>query len=358
VDKDGELLHEKLRDTIRVALRALDNVIDLNFYPTEAARCSNLRHRPVGLGIMGLQNALYKKDLSFASHEAIEFNDEFMEALAFYAYEASSDMAAERGTYDSYKGSKWDRGLLPEDTLDMLERERGVPVDVPRGGKMDWEQLSERIATQGMRNSNVLAIAPTATISNIMCTTPCIEPTYKNLFVKSNLSGDFIVLNTFLVRDLKARGLWNQEMIDNLKYFDGELDDIEEIPEELRQKYCTAFAIEYPYLIRAAARRQKWIDQSQSVNLFLEQPDMKTLSHMYRAAWRQGLKTTYYLRTMGASNIEKATVDMRKETRGVIGDDASATDASAKEECTDTEEQKSACSIEAMRNGEECEACQ
>jgi ribonucleoside-diphosphate reductase alpha chain len=358
VDQDGNLLHDKLRDTIRVALRALDNVIDLNFYPTEAARTSNMRHRPVGLGVMGLQNALYKKDLSFASHEAIEFNDEFMEVIAFYAYEASSDLAAERETYETYKGSKWDRGLLPEDTLDMLERERGMPVDVPRGGKMDWSDLRERIATQGMRNSNVLAIAPTATISNIMGTTPCIEPTYKNLFVKSNLSGDFIVLNTFLVRDLKARDLWNQEMIDNLKYFDGELDDIEAIPEELKRKYATAFAIEYPYLIRAAARRQKWIDQSQSVNLFLEQPELKTLSHMYRAAWRQGLKTTYYLRTMGASNIEKATVDMRKETRGVMGKDGSEQEPETADAATPTEAEKRACSIEATRNGEECEACQ
>lgn len=231
-------------------------------------------------------------------------------------------------------------------------------MDVPRGGKMDWPRLREQIATQGMRNSNVLAIAPTATISNIMGTTPCIEPTYKNLFVKSNLSGDFIVLNTFLVRDLKARGLWNQEMIDNMKYFDGELDNIEAIPDEIKTKYATAFAIDYQYLIRAAARRQKWIDQSQSVNLFLEQPDMKTLSHMYRAAWQQGLKTTYYLRTMGASNIEKATVDMRKETRGVISEDAPATDSELNENSTPTEAEKNACSIEAMRNGEECEACQ
>jgi ribonucleoside-diphosphate reductase alpha chain len=223
---------------------------------------------------------------------------------------------------------------------------------------MDWSQLRERIATQGMRNSNVLAIAPTATISNIMGTTPCIEPTYKNLFVKSNLSGDFIVLNTFLVRDLKARGLWNQAMIDDLKYFDGDLDDIEAIPEEFKRKYATAFSIEYPYLIRAAARRQKWIDQSQSVNLFLEQPDMKTLSHMYRAAWRQGLKTTYYLRTMGASNIEKATVDMRKETRGVIGEGVAAAAAAADAESVPSEEAMRDCNIEAMRNGEECESCQ
>ncbi|MBA3850426.1 MAG: ribonucleoside-diphosphate reductase, partial [Opitutus sp.] len=227
---DGSLDHEKLRDTIRIALRALDNVIDINFYPTQAAKTSNLRHRPVGLGVMGLANALYMKGVAFASPEAVEFNDEFMEAIAYYAYEASSDLAAERGTYSSYKGSKWDRGLLPQDTLDLLEQERGVPVDVPRGGKMNWEPLRAKIAKQGMRNSNCLAIAPTATISNITNTSPCIEPYYKNLYVKSNLSGEFVVINPFLVEDLKSRGLWNQEMIDALKYFDGDLADIEAVP--------------------------------------------------------------------------------------------------------------------------------
>ena len=346
--EDGSLDHEKLRDTIHVAVRALDNVIDINFYPTEAARTANLRHRPVGLGVMGLQNALYRRGICFASEEAVEFNDEFMEAIAYYAYEASSDLAAERGRYGSYAGSKWDRGLLPQDTLDLLESERGVPVDVPRDGRMDWAPLRKKIAQQGMRNSNVLAIAPTATISNIMGTTPCIEPTYKNLFVKSNLSGDFIVLNDALARELKARGLWSQEMIDNLKYFDGELQDIPSVPDDLKARYVTAFGIEYTWIIRAAARRQKWIDQAQSLNLFLATPDMKTLSHMYRAAWRQGLKTTYYLRTLGASNIEKATVAVKKEKRGVMGVEVSAA----------AEEAKAACSLEAMLNGGVCESCQ
>lgn len=362
LDEDGNLSHDKLRETITIAVRALDNIIDLNFYPTAAARTSNMRNRPVGLGVMGLQNALYLKDLSFASEEAIEFNDEFMEAVAYYAYEASSDLAAERGTYPTYKGSKWDRSILPADSLDALERERGISVDVPRGGKMDWAPLKARIAKQGMRNSNVLAIAPTATISNIMGTTPCIEPAYKNLFVKSNLSGDFIVLNTFLVSDLKKRGLWNQEMIDNLKYFDGELADIDAIPEELKRKYATAFAIDHVYLIRAAARRQKWIDQSQSLNLFLGKPNMKTLSRMYRAAWRQGLKTTYYLRTLGASNIEKATINVRKQTRGLVaGDELTVAAEVADPEPSGkeyTEEETTACGIEAMLNGGECEACQ
>ncbi|WFB36535.1 ribonucleoside-diphosphate reductase subunit alpha [Kiritimatiellota bacterium B12222] len=345
--EDGSLDHDKLRDTIQVAIRALDNVIDINFYPTDAARTSNLRHRPIGMGVMGLANALFRKNVSFASEEAVEFNDEFMEAIAYYAYEASSGLAKERGTYSTYTGSKWDRGLLPPDTLDMLEQERGVQVDVPRGGKMDWKSLREKILKHGMRNSNVLAIAPTATISNIMGTSPCIEPIYKNLFVKSNLSGDFIVLNGSLVRDLKSRGLWDQEMRDNLKYFDGELADIERIPEELRRKYSTAFGIEFDYIIRAAARRQKWIDQSQSVNLFLGNPDLKTLSHMYRAAWKSGMKTTYYLRTLGASNIEKATVSVKKAKEPVDSDKPVYTDA-----------QKAACSLDAMLNGGECESCQ
>ena len=353
LDKDGNLDHAKLRETISIAVRALDNVIDINFYPTEAAKTANSRHRPIGLGVMGLQNALYRKDIAFASQAAVEFNDEFMEAIAYYAYEASSDIAAEHGTYSSYKGSKWDRGLMPQDTLDLLEQERGELVEVPRAGKMDWKPLREKIAKQGMRNSNVLAIAPTATISNIMGTTPCIEPTYKNLFVKSNLSGDFIVLNGDLVRDLKARGLWTAEMLDQVKYFDGELDSIDGVPQDLREKYRTAFGIEYKYFVDAAARRQKWIDQSQSVNLFLAEADIKTLSHMYRDAWRKGLKTTYYLRTLGASNIEKATTSVKKEVRGRAGQTAADT---AKKEYTDAEVK--ACSLEAMMNGEECEACQ
>lgn len=343
---DGKLDLEKLRETIRVAVRALDNVIDINFYPTNAAQTANRRHRPIGLGIMGLQNALLKRSIPFASDAAVEFNDEFMEAIAFYAYEASSDLAAERGAYKSYAGSKWSRGLLPPDTLELLEKERGQAIDVPRGGKMDWQKVRDKIAKQGMRNSNVLAIAPTATISNIMGSSPCIEPTYKNLFVKSNLSGEFIVLNAFLVRELKQRNLWSTEMADALKYFDGDLNKIEGVPEDIREKYQTAFDIDYTWVIRAAARRQKWIDQAQSVNLWLATPDLKAMSHMYRAAWHQGLKTTYYLRTLGASNIEKATVAIKTDKVG----------HTTQREFTESE--KLACSIEAMRNGEDCEACQ
>ncbi len=358
---DGSLDHKKLRETIQTAVRALDNVIDINFYPTDAAKTSNSRHRPIGMGVMGLAHSLYAKGIAFASEEAVEFNDEAMEAIAYYAYEASSDLAAERGTYSTYKGSKWDRGLLPQDTLDMLEDERGQPIEVKRGGRMDWTPIRAKIAKHGMRNSNVLAIAPTATISNITGTSPCIEPTYKNLFVKSNLSGEFIVLNPFLVKDLKARGLWNQEMIDNLKYFDGDLKDIATIPEDLKVKYLTAFDIDHKWVIDAAARRQKWIDQSQSVNLWIKTPDIKTLSHMYRHAWHTGLKTTYYLRSLGASTIEKATISVKKEMRGAAGETLGETatrdaDDAAKKIYSDAE--KKACSIEAMRNGEECEACQ
>ncbi len=362
---DGSLDHAKLRETIRMAVRALDNVIDINFYPTPAAQASNLRHRPIGLGVMGLAHALYLRGHAFASPEAVEFNDEAMEAIAYYAYEASSDLAAERGAYSSFKGSKWDRGLLPQDTIDLLEKERGVPVEVPRGGRLDWSPLRAKIARQGMRNSNCLAIAPTATISNITATSPCIEPTYKNLFVKSNLSGEFIVLNPFLVKDLKARGLWDQDMIDNLKYFDGELKDIERIPADLKAKYLTAFDIDPKWILEAAARRQKWIDQAQSVNLWIKTPDLKTLSHMYRQAWHVGLKTTYYLRSLGASNIEKATVSVKKEVRGAIkeGQDGGRNSGDAEGTAPTsprvyTEAEKNACSIEAMRRGEICEACQ
>jgi len=333
---DGEIDHQKLRETVRVAVRALDNVIEVNFYPTEAARTANMRHRPVGLGVMGLQYALYAKRVAFDSDEGIAFGDELMEAIAFYAYEASSDLATERGTYSTYGGSKWDRGLLPPDTVELLEQQRGVEVEVPRGGKLDWQPLRDKIGSQGMRNSNVLAIAPTATISNIMGTSPCIEPLYKNLFVKANLSGEFVVLNPYLVRELKDAGLWNRELADRLKYFDGDLEQLD-LPAELKARYRTAFQIPATALIDAAARRQKWLDQSQSLNLFLVEPDLKVLSHMYRHAWHTGLKTTYYLRTLGASTIEKATVQSTTATP--------ALDAAA-------------CSIDAARRGEECEACQ
>ncbi|MFT5465608.1 MAG: ribonucleoside-diphosphate reductase alpha chain [Verrucomicrobiales bacterium] len=358
VDEEGNINHDKLRETIRIAVRALDNVIDINFYPTEPAKNANQRHRPIGMGVMGLQNALFKRNVPFASPDAIEFNDEMMEAVAFYAYEASSDLAAEKGTYQSYPGSKWDRGLLPQDTIDLLEEERGLKIDVPRGGKLDWTPIREKIAKQGMRNSNVLAIAPTATISNIMGSTPCIEPLYKNLYTKSNLGGEFVTLNPYLVRDLKAVGLWGKETRDRIKYHDGELAEINRIPDDIKRKYVTAFGIPHDYFIEAAARRQKWIDQSQSVNLFLAEPSMKTLSHLYRSAWRKGLKTTYYLRTLAASAIEKATVSDEKEMRSVVADSATeqaTADALATEV---TPRAATACELDALINGTECESCQ
>ncbi len=339
---EGEIDHLKLRETVRVAVRALDCVIDVTFYPTEPTRLANSRHRPIGLGVMGLQYALYRKGLAFGSEQAVAFSDEMMEAIAYYAYEASSDLALERGTYSSYSGSKWDRGLLPVDTVELLESERGEPVEVQRGGLMDWAPLRAKIAAQGMRNSNVLAVAPTATISNIMGTSPCIEPLYKNLFAKSNISGEFVVLNPFLVRDLKALGLWSAPLAEEIKRRDGDVGELAQIPVEIRERYRTAFQIDSAWLIRAAARRQKWIDQSQSLNLFLPTPDMKLLSHMYRAAWRAGLKTTYYLRTLGASTIEKATVSAAAAVPEPVEEDSPALDAAA-------------CSI---LNGESCEACQ
>jgi len=345
--KAGALDHEMLRETILVAVRALDNVIDINFYPTESAKRSNMRHRPIGLGVMGLQNALFKRGLDFASAAAVDFNDEFMEAIAYYAYGASSDLAAQRGTYNSYRGSKWDRGLLPQDTLDILERERGIKIDVPRGGRMDWSPVREKIRLQGMRNSNVLAIAPTATISNIMGTTPCIEPNYKNLYAKENLSGKFTILSTELVRDLRKLGKWDSAMLSQIKYFQGDLAMIEGLPEDLRSKHLTVFNIPYEFVIDAAARRQKWIDQSQSVNLFMSEPDLKAISHMYRRAWHTGMKTTYYLRSLGASSIEGPTTNVKKELRGIVAGKSEP-----------TVEEKSACSLEAMRNGEVCESCQ
>jgi ribonucleoside-diphosphate reductase alpha chain len=345
LDDAGCIDHTKLRETIRTAVRVLDNVIDINFYPTEAAKNANSRHRPIGLGVMGVAYALYRKGIPFASKEAVEFNDEFMEAIAYYAYEASSDLAAERGTYQSYKGSKWDRGLLPQDTIDLLEQERGMEIDVPRGGKMDWSSLRAKIAKQGMRNSNVIAIAPTATISNIMGSSPCIEPLFSNMLVKSNLSGNFMVLNPYLIRDLKKRGLWNDEMRSMLKETDGELESIEEITGDIKRRFATAFSIDPAFILDSAARRQKWIDQSQSLNLWFGDSDMRPLSLMYRTAWKKGLKTTYYLRTRSASNIEKSTMTVGKAKHGIVGK-------------TYTEEQAAACKRNAETNQVECEACQ
>lgn len=340
---EGSLDWDLLRETIRIAVRALDNVIDINFYPVEAARRSNLRHRPIGLGIMGWHYLLMAKGLPFDSDEAVELADELMEFIAYEAYSASSDLAVERGPYLTFPGSKWDQGLLPPDTLDLLEKERGLPIQTPRGGKLNWNALREKIQRQGLRNSNVLAIAPTATISNIMGSSPSIEPLYSNMYVKSNLSGDFVVLNPYLVRDLKALNLWTEEVRKQLKYFDGDLSQVQGIPAHLVERYKTAFQISWKRIIDAAARRQKWIDQSQSLNLYLAQPDMKELSHMYRYAWHTGLKTTYYLRTLGASAIEKSTVSRTE----VLGSWEAPTSISG-----------AVCRWNAESEGEICEACQ
>jgi ribonucleoside-diphosphate reductase alpha chain len=297
----------KLRATIRTAMRMLDNVIDINYYAVDKARNSNLRHRPVGLGIMGFQDCLHRMRVPYASQEAVEFADRSMEMVAFAAYWASTELAEERGRYPSFAGSLWDRGVLPQDTLDLLAAERGGYVELDRSATLDWEALRARIRQHGMRNSNCIAIAPTATIANIIGVSASIEPTYQNLFVKSNLSGEFTVVNDYLVADLKAAGLWDEVMIADLKYFDGNLARIDRAPAALRGLYATAFEVEPKWLVEAAARRQKWIDQSQSLNIYMAGASGRKLDDTYKLAWIRGLKTTYYLRAMGATHAEKST---------------------------------------------------
>ncbi|MFW5814125.1 MAG: ribonucleoside-diphosphate reductase subunit alpha [Spirochaetota bacterium] len=301
-----------LGETVETAMRMLDNVIDINFYPTPEAERSNLRHRPVGLGLMGFQDALFTLRIPFYSSRAIEFADETMELVSYHAILGSSRLAAERGPYESYAGSKWDRGIFPVDTLDSLEAERGAPVRVSRASRLDWTPVREHVREHGMRNSNTMAIAPTATISNIAGCYPCIEPIYKNLYVKANMSGEFTIVNRYLVNDLKERGLWNEEMLEQLKYHDGSLEKIEGIPAELRNLYKEAFEIDPVHLVQVTAARGKWIDQSQSHNVFMRGSSGKKLHEIYMAAWESGLKTTYYLRTLGASQIEKSTLDAKK----------------------------------------------
>lgn len=302
-----------LEKTVRTAIRMLDNVIDINFYPTAEARNANLRHRPVGLGIMGFQDALYAQRISYASPEAVAFADQSMEAISYYAILASTELAAERGSYTSYKGSKWDRGLLPIDTIGILADERGKDlVEVDTSSTLDWKVVREAVKKHGVRNSNTMAIAPTATISNITGVSQSIEPNYKHLYAKSNLSGEFIVHNEFLVEELKTLNIWDEDMIDDLKYFDGSIQEIERIPDELKKVYLTAFEIEPEWLIECGSRRQKWIDMGQSLNLYIAEPSGKKLHDMYMSAWRKGLKTTYYLRSLGATQIEKSTTDVNK----------------------------------------------
>ena len=309
---NGQLDKELIAKTVKSALRMLDNVIDINFYTTPEGKASNLRHRPTGLGIMGFQDALYLLDINFDSQEAISFADKSMELISYYAILASSEIAKERGKYESYNGSKWSRGIFPVDTLDLLEEEREIKINVSRTESLDWSPVKAHVKQYGMRNSNVMAIAPTATISTISGCYPCIEPIYKNIYVKSNMSGEFTVVNPYLIEDLKKTNLWNQEMLEQLKYYDGNLEYIAGIPENLKRKYKEVFEIDDKHLIDITAARGKWIDQSQSFNLFIKGVSGSRLSEAYIYAWQMGLKTTYYLRTLAASQIEKSTLDASK----------------------------------------------
>jgi len=309
---DGKLDDNLMRATIKTAIRMLDNVVDLNFYPTTEAENSNKRHRPIGLGMMGFQDALFKQNISFASEQAREFADRMGEKFSYYAIEASMELAQERGAYGSFKGSKWDRGIFPLDTLDLLEQERGMPIPVSRAATCDWASLKQKVKQHGMRNSNTMAMAPTATIATIAGCYPTIEPIYKNIYVKSNVSGEFTIINEYLVRDLKERGLWNQKMLDDIKYFDGDLSRIQSIPQELKYKYKTAFELDPEWMVEITAARGKWIDQSQSHNVFMQGTSGKKLHAVYLKGWQLGMKTFYYLRTLGASQIEKSTLDAKE----------------------------------------------
>lgn len=302
----------RLAKSVRTAIRMLDNVIDINFYPIKEARNANLRHRPVGLGIMGFQDALHVQDISYASHAAVEFADYSQEFISYHAILGSSTLAEERGTYASYKGSKWDRGLLPIDTIQLLEDERGEKLEMDRSSRLDWSIVRAAVKTHGMRNSNTMAIAPTATIANIIGVSFSNEPDYKHLYVKSNLSGEFTICNTYLIDKLKQLGMWDDQMLDDLKYFDGSIQEIERIPAAIKKQYPTAFEIDPEWILECASRRQKWLDMGQSLNLYLAEPSGKKLNNMYMMAWKKGLKTTYYLRSTGATQIEKSTTDVNK----------------------------------------------
>ncbi len=348
---DKGIDEKKLAATIKTAIRMLDNVIDINFYPTKEAAHSNAKHRPVGMGIMGFQDCLYIQNISYASHEAVAFADSSMELVSYYALLASSELAKERGTYASYKGSKWDRGLLPMDTIKLLSQERGGFVDMDTSSKLNWDVVRASIKQYGMRNSNTMAIAPTATISNITGVTQSIEPMYKNLFVKSNLSGEFTIPNTYLAQKLKALGLWDQEMLDDLKYFDGSIGEIERIPQDVKQVYLTAFEIDPEWIIECASRRQKWIDMGQSLNLYLAEPSGKKLNDMYLLSWTKGLKTNYYCRTLSATQIEKSTTDINK--RGLQPRWMKNKSASSNIKVDREETEPKVCNL-----GEGCESCQ
>jgi ribonucleoside-diphosphate reductase alpha chain len=342
---EGGLDFDKLQRTVRTAMRMLDNVIDINYYAVDKAKNSNQRHRPVGLGIMGFQDCLHLLRLPYASADAVQFADRSMEMVAYAAYWASTELAEERGRYPSFPGSLWERGVLPQDTLDLLAAERGGYVEVDRSSHLDWEPLRARIRQHGMRNSNCIAIAPTATIANIVGVSASIEPTYQNLYVKSNLSGEFTVTNEYLVSDLKRAGLWDEVMISDLKYFDGNLARVDRAPAALRRLYATAFEVEPKWLVEAGARRQKWIDQSQSLNIYMAGASGKKLDETYKLAWIRGLKTTYYLRSLGATHAEKSTSKAGQLNAVAMDGGAAAAEAAAAPQF---------CAID----DPECEACQ
>jgi len=326
---------EKLEKTINTAMRMLDNVIDYNFYSVPEARDSNLRHRPVGLGVMGFQDSLYKQRLSYASEEAVEFADRTMEAISYYAIRASSNLSEERGRYSTFEGSLWSKGILPIDSIDYLAEGRNGYLDINRSHTFDWDSLRARVQKVGMRNSNTMAIAPTATISNICGVSQSIEPTYQNLFVKSNLSGEFTVVNPYLINDLRDRGLWDEVMSNDLKYYDGSVQSIDRVPEDLKTLYQTAFELDARWLVEAASRRQKWIDQGQSLNLYMSEPNGKKLDSLYKLAWVRGLKTTYYLRSMGATHVEKSTMDSsRSSALNAVKNDSEAPGSQAPKACS------------------------
>lgn len=354
---DGKLDQAMLATSIKIAMRALDNVIDINFYPTKEAENANMRHRPIGLGLMGFQDALYKLDIPFDDPRALEFADTIMEFISYHAILASSELAKERGAYQSYKGSKWDRNIFPVDTLDLLEQERGMKVEINRTERMDWAPVREHVKQYGMRNSNTMAIAPTATISNIAGCFPCIEPIYKNIYVKANMSGEFTVVNSYLIDDLKKLGMWDQDMLDQLKYYDGNVQMIEKIPQKLKDKYKEVFEIDSEWLGKLTAARGKWIDQSQSHNVFIKGTSGKQLSDTYISAWKSGVKTQYYLRSLGATQIEKSTLDAKKfgytQTREYKTMDNQA--AVNTEQAVESQVEAKACSIDA---GPDCEVCQ
>jgi ribonucleoside-diphosphate reductase alpha chain len=348
--------YKLLEKTVTTAVRMLDNVIDINFYPTKEAKNSNLKHRPVGLGMMGFQDALFKQDLAFQSSQALDFADEAGEVISYYAIQASADLAAERGAYQSYKGSKWDRSIFPLDTVALLEAERGVSIERIGKERMDWGNLKKKVASHGMRNSTLMAVAPTATISNISGCFPCIEPIFKNIYVKANQNGEFVVVNEYLVKDLKKQGLWSKDTLDLIKYYDGNISLIPSIPENLKQKYKTAFEIDPKIALRMTAARGKWIDQSQSHNVFMQGVSGKLLNDIYLTAWRLGLKTTYYLRTLAATQVEKSTLDAKKfgYTQKRVYDAMPGEPAEKEAEKPTTFNGVKRCKID----DEECESCQ